>query len=298
MKRSKKTKKPKSGFKTFLKDLVRLIMVLIAAFIMAMNVQTFVNDGGLYPGGVMGLTIIIQRIASSFLNIELPFTPINLVLNAVPVFIGFKFIGKKFTVFSMIMVIAYGIFVDILPDFTLTEDALLIAVFGGVINAVAIALCLKFDATSGGTDFISIFLSQKKGIDAFPIILAANTVILIAAGALFGWDKALYSMIFQFVSTITLHTLYRTYQQRTLFVITDKPQDISALIYDISGHGATFLEGESSYEHEDKKVVYSVVSAADTRKLIPAIRQADPGAFINCIRTEEIMGNFYYKPRD
>ena len=292
------TEKKKKIVSTLRKDLIRLVVVLLAAFLMATNINTFVNTGGLYPGGATGLTIIIQRIFLKFFNINVPYSPINVALNAIPIYIGFRFIGKKFTLFSMIMVLANGFFVDIIPSHELTHDPLLIAVFGGIINATAITMCLDVDATSGGTDFISIFLSQRKGIDAFPIILAGNVVILTIAGLLFGWDKALYSMIFQYVSTQTLHVLYRTYQQRTLFIITDKPDEVCDAIYKNCGHGATLIDGEGSFAHKNKKIVYSIVSASDTRKLIPLIKEIDETAFVNSIRTEEIMGNFYMRPRD
>ena len=135
-------------------------------------------------------------------------------------------------------------------------------------------------------------------MDAFPYILAGNVVILTIAGILFGWDKALYSMIFQYVTTQALHVLYKTYQQRTLFIITDMPDRVCSLIYATCGHGATLIDGEGSFAHKNKKIVYSIVSASDTRKLIPKIKEIDRNAFINSVRTEEIMGNFYMKPRD
>jgi uncharacterized membrane-anchored protein YitT (DUF2179 family) len=283
---------------TVRKDFVRLVVVLLSALLMAFNINTFINAGGLYPGGAQGITIITQRIFSKYFGINLLYTPINVVLNAIPVYIGYRYIGKKFTLFSMIMVFFNGVFVDILPSFQVTSDPLLVAVFGGIVNAVAITMCLKVDATTGGTDFISIFLSQKKGVDAFPYILGANIVILAVAGIFFGWDKALYSMIFQYVSTQALHVLYKTYQQRTLFIITDMPDRVCSLIYSTCGHGATLIDGEGSFAHKNKKIVYSIVSASDTRKLIPKIKEIDKNAFINSVKTEEIMGNFYMKPRD
>ena len=283
---------------TLKKDFFRLVVVLLSALLMAFNINTFINAGGLYPGGAQGITIITQRIFSKYFGINLLYAPINIVLNAIPVYIGYRYIGKKFTLFSMIMVFFNGVFVDILPSFQVTHDPLLVAVFGGIVNAIAITMCLKVDATSGGTDFISIFLSQKKGIDAFPYILAGNIVILTVAGIVFGWDKALYSMIFQYVTTQALHVLYKTYQQRTLFIITDMPDRVCSLIYATCGHGATLIDGEGSFAHKNKKIVYSIVSASDTRKLIPKIKEIDRNAFINSVRTEEIMGNFYMKPRD
>lgn len=292
------SEKQKKIVSTLRWDCIRLVVVLLAAMLMAINIQTFINGGGLIPGGAQGLTIVIQRAALKYMGLQIAYSPINICLNAIPVYIGFRYIGKKFTMFSMIMVLANGFFVDIIPVHTVTHDPLLVAVFGGILNAVAITMCLEVDATSGGTDFISIFLSQRKGIDAFPIILAGNVIVLTIAGAMFGWEKALYSMIFQYVSTQTLHVLYRTYQQRTLFIITDMPDKVCSMIYTTCSHGATLIDGEGSFAHKNKKIVYSIVSASDTRKLIPKIKEIDPNAFINSIRTEEVMGNFYMRPRD
>ena len=69
-------------------------------------------------------------------------------------------------------------------------------------------------SSTGGTDFIAIYFSEKKGIDSFNIVLGMNAIILIAAGILFGWDKALYSIIFQYTSTQVLHVLYKQYQHQ------------------------------------------------------------------------------------
>lgn len=154
------------------------------------------------------------------------------------------------------------------------------------------------NATTGGTDFIAIYLSDKKGVDSFNIVLGLNAVILVAAGILFGWDKALYSIIFQYASTQVLHVLYKKYQQKTLFVVTNHPQEISNAIAEVSNHGATILEGEGSYEHCERYVVYSVVSSAESEKVIKAVRETDPQAFINAIRTEQVSGRFYQKPAE
>ena len=87
------------------KDTKRILTICIAAVIMALNIKIFVRTGGLYPGGATGLTILLQEIALRYLHIELPYTVVNLLLNAFPVYIGFKFIGKKFTLFSCVMIL-------------------------------------------------------------------------------------------------------------------------------------------------------------------------------------------------
>ena len=276
----------------------RIFIICLASLLMAVNIKSFVRTGGLYPGGATGLTILIQRVAQLFLNVELPYSVVNLLLNAVPVYIGFRFIGKKFTLYSCLMIVLTSVLTDIVPGYTITYDILLISIFGGMINGLVISVCLLVTATTGGTDFIAIFLSEKKGVDSFNIILALNVVILAAAGILFGWDKALYSIIFQYASTQVLHTLYKKYQQNTLFVVTNKPQEVSEAIARECNHGATILEGEGSYEHCERHVVYSVVSSAESKRVIHAVKETDPQAFINVIRTEQLSGRFYQKPTE
>lgn len=159
---------------------------------------------------------------------------------------------------------------------------------------LAVSLCLNANATSGGTDFIGIFLSERRGGDAFSVILGFNTVILLAAGFLFGWDKALYSIIFQYAATAVQRITYRKYQQSTLFIVTTKPVPVCNAIYTATRHGATVLEGEGSYEHCERNVVYSVVSAAESKQVIRIVRETDPEAFINEMRTQTLSGRFYH----
>lgn len=280
------------------KDLKRLLVICCAAVLMAVNIKTFVRTGGLYPGGATGLTILVQRAAKVIFDINLPYTLISILFNSIPVYIGFRYIGKKFTLFSCLMIILTGILTDLIPGYVITQDTLLIAIFGGIINGTAISLCLLFDATTGGTDFIAIFLSEKKGMDSFNIILLINIVILTAAGLMFGWDKALYSIIFQYASTQMLHILYRRYQQGTLFIITNFPHEICEMIHATCNHGATIMEGQGAYEGTDRYIVYSVVSRAETRRIAKLVRAIDPNAFINIMKTEQLYGRFYRRPED
>ena len=276
----------------------KFIIIIIAAFFMALNIKTFVRSGGLYPGGATGLTILIQRVGETYFGISLPYSLINILMNAIPIYIGFRFIGKKFTIFSCMMIILVGLFTDLIPGYIITEDILLISIFGGMINGFFASICLNTNATAGGTDFIAIFLSEKLGMDSFNIILGFNAIILLIAGYLFGWDKALYSIIFQYASTVVIHNMYKKFQQGTLFIVTNKPNEICDTISEITNHSATILEGEGSYEHCERNVVYSVVSRAETKKLIRAVKKVDSTAFVNLIRTEELAGRFYYRPEE
>ena len=280
------------------KDGKRIVIICLASLIMAVNIRTFVSTGGLYPGGATGLTILIQSIFERFFNISVSYTVVNLLLNVIPIYIGFRFIGKKFTLYSCLMIILTGILTDVIPEIAVTYDILLISIFGGIINGFVVSVCLSMNATTGGTDFISIFLSEKKGVDAWNFILAFNILIIMIAGILFGFDKALYSIIYQYTSTQMLHMLYTRYQKQTLFIVTNNAEAVCAAINTVSMHGATIMSGEGSYEHEKRKVVYSVVSKEESKEVINAVKEADEAAFVNAIRTEELSGRFYYRPNE
>ena len=285
--------------KTEAKESIKKILVIcFASFLMALNIKSFVRTGGLYPGGAPGLALLIQRAADMFLHITIPYTIVNILLNAIPVYIGFRFIGKKFTMYSCLMIVLTSVLTDIIPGYAITYDTLLISIFGGLINGFVIGLCLHMNATTGGTDFIAIYLSEKKEIDSWNVVLGINVVILAAAGVLFGWDKALYSIIFQYTSTQVVHILYRKYQHETLFIVTNKATEVYEVISKMSNHGATIMEGEGSYEHQERKIVYSVVSSAQSKSIIREVKKADPHAFVNAIKTEQIAGRFYQKPNE
>ena len=275
-----------------------MLMILCASVLFALNVKIMVRTGELFPGGVTGLTVLIQRLGMKYWNLEIPYTPVNILLNAFPVYVGFRYVGKKFTLLSLLLIMLSGILTDLIPPYAITYDTLLIAIFGGIIGGFSVSLCLRADATSGGTDFIAIYLAQKRGMETWNLILAFNVVILSLAGLLFGWDKALYSIVYQYVSTQTLHLMYRDYQQETLFIVTSKAQEICDAIFQTCHHGASILETEGSHDHQHLKLVYSVVSGADAKKAIHVAQEIDPHAFINSMHTTELRGNFYLKPKD
>lgn len=280
------------------RTLYRSVMVVLGTTIIALNISSFVHRAGLIPGGFTGLSLLIQTLLEKFAGIKVPYTPINILLNVIPFYIGIRFVGKKFTLLSCMSIVLSGILIDLIPPFFVTDDMLLLAIFGGIINGTAMTVCLRGQATTGGTDIISIFLSERLGVDGFGYILAGNAVVLTVAGSLLGWDKALYSVIFQYVSTQTLHLLFKHYQRNTMYIITEKTDEIYELIRAETNHDATMFTGVGCYEGKERKMLYSVVSSDEIRRLMPKIRMADPHAFVNVAKSERIWGRFYQRPND
>ncbi len=290
-------------------------MLTLASLIMALNYRTFVAWGGLYPAGATGLSMLLQRLAQRFVDMNgwgwtVPFSPINFTLNAIPVWIGLRFIGRRFTMRSLYVILMTGILTDILPVDALTSfmseadlsrlatDPFVTSLFGGIVFGFAMALCLRWNATTGGTDFIAIYLSEQKGRETWNLILGLNAAILLSGGFVFGWPGSLYSIVYQFVTLQVVHLMYRAYQYQTLLIVTRQPKRICEAIYRVSHHGATVVRGIGGYSGKPESIVYSVVAADDTTFIYAVCKKIDPDAFINTMSTSRVIGRFYLRPRD
>lgn len=278
------------------RDLITLICVIVGSLISAINIKTFVQTGGLFPGGFTGLTVFIQRFSEKFFDISISYSVVNYSLNAIPAYIGYKMVGKRFTMYSILMIILSGIFVEIIPATVVTGDVLLIAVFGGIINGIAMGIALRGNASSGGTDFIAMWISKRTNASAWNYVLGMNAVLLVAAGYLFGWDKALYSIIYQFCSTQTINMMHTRYKRVTLFIVTSKPDEIIEGLLDYTHHGVTRFEGVGGYSGQIRTLLYTVIDFSEMKKVMIRVREIDSTAFINATKTESLEGRYYVEP--
>ena len=278
------------------KDLITILCVIAGSLLCAVNINTFINAGGLFPGGFTGITVLIQRIGLKYFEVSIPYSIVNFSLNAIPAYIGYKTVGKKFTFYSCVMIILTGVFVEILPITNITEDILLISIFGGILQGIALGIALRGNASSGGTDFIAMWISQKTHQPAWNYILGMNAVMLIIAGYLFGWDKALYSIIFQFCSTQIINTVHKRYKKMTVLIVSSHPEGVIEEIQNTTHHGVTRFEGIGTYYGKPRTMLYTVVDSMEVKSLVNRIREIDSTCFVNVTKTEYIEGNFYQVP--
>ena len=273
-------------------NVLRVLLVIASAAIAALNINTFISAGGLYPGGITGLALLLQRLFAARLSLTLPYSVFYLLLSAPTVYIGFRYIGKRYTSLTVLFMVLISLLTDILPVIPVTYDTFLISLFGGLISGFSAGLCLLAGACSGGLDFVAMFFIQR-GKPGWTYVFGVNVIILIVAGLLFGWDKALYSIILQYVVNIVIKTMHTKYKKQTLFIVTDDPKTVCERISAVSRHGATILPGIGAYHGEGRPMVYSVVSRAEYQKVIKEVHDADPGAFINAVQTDELSGFFF-----
>lgn len=288
----------KQHFNTGIKqDFATMLGVIAGSALMAFNIAVMLKNGDMISAGFTGIIMIIQRIVLNSFNISIPFTPLTILFNLFPAILCFRFVGKKFTLFSCISLVLVSLMADFCPEIFFTDDRLLIAVFGGILNGVGGALILRSGASAGGTDFVAMYYSVRKGINTFNYVLAFNTVLILSAGVLYGMESSLYTIIYQFVTTQVINFLYRRFVKKTLFIVTKHPHEVADAIMSSTHHACTIFNSvEGSYSGEQKHVVYTIIGANETSVTRKIIKGTDPNAFINTLNSDEVSGPFFSRP--
>lgn len=280
------------------KDIPNILMVILSSFIYSFGMNTFVKSGNLFPAGFAGLARLLSALCSTYLNYEIPFSYFYFGMNIFVTLFVFNKIGHKFVAFSVLWFSLTSFFTSILALPPVTHEILLITVFGGLINGAAIGLALHADASSGGTDFIAIALSMKLNRPTWNYMMAVNVIILTIAGLLYGWNTALYSIIFQYVSTQTINTIHKRYKFTNLKIVTNKPDEVCQAIFNTCRHGITKLRCQGAFTNEEHWLLLTTVNAYQSRHVIDVVRFTDPKAFIEENSVQRIIGNYYQQSLD
>ncbi len=278
------------------KDIKSLLYVLSSSVVAAININLFVNAAGLLPGGMSGVSLLISRLGERFGIFNIQFGYIYLVLNAIIVLFFYKSCGKRFTFYSIIQVVVQSILTFIIPVIEITDDIILLSIFGGLFAGLSCSLALSGDASSGGTDFIAIHYSKRYNISTWNYIMAGNVTMLALSGFIFGWDKALYSIIYQFTVTQVINFLHLEYKRVSLFIITTKGREIADKLLLLTHHGVTKFTGEGAYTKKEKEMLFTVISSYELDEVISECKKIDPCVFIDVVKSEKISGRFYQRP--
>ena len=166
------------------------------------------------------------------------------------------------------------------------DDIILNVAFGGFLNGMAITLALKANGSTGGTDFIAMYVSNRIHKSIWNYVFVFNVLILIVFGAMFGWEHAAYSIVFQFISTQTISTFHHRYEQITIEATTGNAELLSDHYIEHFRHGMTVY------------ICKTVVSSYEVHDVVMCLRQVDPAVIINTYRTNSFYGRFYQKPID
>jgi len=274
-----------------LKTIRKYLFLELGALLAAIGLEEFLIPNNIIDGGITGISII-----SSYLS-KLPLGIFILIFNIPFLIFGYKQIGKTFMISTLFSVISLSLWVSFLrPIPGVTNDVLLATVFGGIILGIGVGIIIRYGGSLDGTEIIAIFLNKKTGISVGEIIMFFNIFIIASAGFVFGWDKAMYSLIVYFIAykviDITIDGMNET---KAAIIISDKGAEIGEVITARLGRGVTFLEAKGGFNGQYKNVVYSVVTRLEIVKLKSIINDIDPEAFMTINDVYDTMGGKHKK---
>ncbi len=267
---------------------------VVYALLAAVAVNFFYQPGQIYSSGITGIAQILTTLSKDLIGIHVPVSATLLLLNLPLFLLGWFKIGHKFTIFTGITVLLTSVFMQIIPDETLTTDPIICAIFGGAIMGAGVGYTLKNGLSSGGLDFVSIAIRKKTGNTIGSISITFNLFIMLAAGLLFGWQYALYSAIAIFVSGKVTDAVYTKQKKMQVTIITRHPEKVIHTIQKKMRRGITIInEAEGAYKHDKQTVLLTVVTRYELPLLRTAMKEADKKAFVSIADNVQILGHFY-----
>lgn len=278
--------------------LITSVCVVIAAILQAYVIQVFIQPAGLLSSGFTGVALLIERITSTYFGFSFS-TSLGMILLNVPVAIlCYKSISPKFTFFSLIEVFLASFFLNAMDFPPLFDDLLLNIVFGGFAYGLLTVIALRGNASTGGTDFIALYVSNKKGKSIWEYVFLFNTFILIIFGFMFGWEHAGYSILFQFISTRTIDSFYHRYERVTMQITTTHASRVINAYVQNYRHGISCVDAVGGYSQKPMNLLHTVVSSYEVQDIVDLMREVDPKVIINVVKTENFFGSFYQAPID
>jgi uncharacterized membrane-anchored protein YitT (DUF2179 family) len=278
---------------TNLWPVIRDYTLLIAgAVVQAVGLRLFLVPAQLASGGISGISQMINHFTG---------WPIGLMvfLGNVPLFIlGWRHLGgRRFALRTLVAVATYSFCADAIlwlsffPRSGITDDIVLNSLYGAVVMGVGYGLVYRGQGTSGGSDILARILHRWRGTSMTQSYLLTDTVVILGAGFIFGWDKALYALIALYVSGLVVDTTMEGGGTvRTALIISGQSGIVSQRILTEMERGVTVLEGAGAYTNEVRPVLYCVVTRSEVQQLKTIVHEADPKAFMVIGLAHEALG--------
>lgn len=265
---------------------------IIYALAVAIALNFFWTPGHIYASGITGFAQIVHSL-SKHLPIPLATSVMYFVLN-IPLFIiGWLKIGHRFTIYTLLTVLLASIMMRVIGPVKISYDPIICAVFGGVINGVGTGLALKTGISTGGLDILGIVLRKKTGKSFGTINIAFNLVIVVCAGFVFGWSRALYTALNIFINGRVIDNVYNQHQKMQVLIVTEKPKHIIDGIQNKMHRGITILHDvEGAYSHTEKTVLLTVIDRYDMYDIEKIVSKSDPYAFMSISQVTTVHGRF------
>ncbi len=274
------------------KKIWQIIMITIGAVIAAFGLEMFLVPNNILDGGVIGLSIIAAELSGMTMSMFL------VLFNLPFLFIGYKRMGTKFTLYTLYGVIVLSLSTAYLHHFEpVTDDLFLATIIGAVILGTGVGLVIRTGGALDGTEIIAILVSKKRPVSVGQFIMIVNVFIFILAALLvFSWETAMYSIITYYLAYKMIDIVVEGMEElKSVTIISDTPEEIAETLNKELGRGITYIHGEGVYSKDPKKIIYTIVSRIELSTVRAITLELDPKALIAIENVADVTGSNFKK---
>ncbi len=269
-----------------LKKIITFVMLIVGSLVAAAALECFLIPNTILDGGITGISIILFKL------FKIPLWLLVVVLNIPFIFIGYKNLGINFlyrTIISMVSFALFLSFFELIQPFT--EEILLATIFGGALLGLGVGIVIHFGGCVDGTESVAIVISKKTSLSVGQVVLFFNLIIFGIAGFIFGFDRAMYSLLTYVITFKVIDFVSEGLEQaKAAMIITSKGTDLSKEIYKKLGRTTTTIRGKGLISGE-KEVLYCVLTRIEIFELRHLVEEMDESAFVTILDVSDIIGN-------
>jgi uncharacterized membrane-anchored protein YitT (DUF2179 family) len=272
-----------------------VFLITAGVFSAGIGLKGFLLPNSFIDGGVTGISLITNEL------INVPFSVLLVGINLPFLILAFSAVGRQFAVKSIVAVVMLAVVVHFIPSFVLTEDKLLIAVFGGFFLGAGIGLAIRGGAVIDGTEVLAIFLSKKSSLSIGDVILVFNVIIFSFAAYVFSIEIALYAMLTYLSASKTVDFVVSGIEEYIgVTIISEKSDEIRLAIIEKMGRGCTIYKGKKGFAKrgdilKDTDIVYTLLTRLEISKLQTEIDKIDADAFVIMHSIKDAKGGMIKK---
>jgi uncharacterized membrane-anchored protein YitT (DUF2179 family) len=266
--------------------IARYFLIQIGAFLVAVSLETFLVPNKIIDGGVIGISIILSYLSKWQLALFI------VVLNTPFLIIAYKKLGRDFILSTLYAILSLSVWVFVFkPVPEITKDLFLASIFGGIIIGAGVGLIIRNGASLDGTEIISLLINKKHGFSIGEIILFFNIFIFASAGFVFGWDRAMYSLVTYFLAYKIIDVVIEGIDDaKAIFIISSESESIRKHLIDVFNRGVTVFNGKGGYSDESREIIYIIIKRSEIFKLKKLVHKIDESAFISIQDIHEVVG--------
>lgn len=268
-----------------------VVYSLLGIFSAMVALEGFMLPNHFLDGGVTGIAILVEEI------LQIPFTYLLFIFNLPFLYLGYKKIGKTFALRALLSILLLTILMHFVEVPAVTEDKVLIAVFGGFLIGLGLGLVIKGGGVLDGLEIMAFYTTRKSAFSTAEVILALNGFIFLSAAFVFDLETAMYSFLVYFTASQTTDYVINGFEEFTaLNIISKECEEVKSLIVNEYGKAITVYKGERGYlpgayeiKH-DCDIVMTIVTRLELHRIKEATLKIDPNAFFFVQRIKEVKG--------